>query len=166
MTVDKTQLEQASPVAPVEAEDDDSGLSVKQYLLIAVGGALGLILVVFIVGFLIVLFTNDPLATSDRIAAIRDILLIIMVFLGVMIVVSLAVLVLQVARLADTIQGEVQPMVENTREATETVKGTAQFIGRNATGPFITIMSIFSGIAKFLSELGGVRRAVRRRKKE
>lgn len=138
---------------------------VVQYSIFAIGGVLTIILAIFIVGFIIAIF-GDPVPTSQRVGAIRDILFIIAIFLMVCIVIAATALVLQFARLADTLRGEVRPMLDNTREATETVRGTARFVGKNVTEPIITGAAVLAGVAVFFRELGGIRRAIRKKPAE
>jgi len=133
-----------------------------QYSIFAIGGVLGLILLIFVIGFGIAII-GEPVPTAQRIGAIRDILLIIAVFLLVCIVIAATALVLQFARLADTLRGEIRPMLDNTREATETVRGTARFVSKNVTEPIISGAAVFAGVMVFLRELGGIRRAIRKR---
>jgi len=135
---------------------------VVQFALIAIGGVFGLIFLIFIIGFLLAIF-GDPLPTADRLSSIRDILFIIAIFLLVCIVIAATALVLQLARLAETLRGEIRPMLDNTREATETVRGTARFVGKNVTEPIITGSAMLAGVLVFLRELGGIRRAIRKR---
>ena len=148
-------------MAEMTATQDEAGWPLKRYLIIAAVAALVPILLVFIIGIAIAIFT-DPVPTAQRLSSIRDVTIIVVVFEVFMIFVALVALALQIARLVGTVQGEVQPMIENTREATETVKGTAQFISKNAVKPIISTGAVLAGAVAFVREISAIRHAIQR----
>jgi predicted PurR-regulated permease PerM len=148
-------------MAEMTANQDESGWTLKRYLVIAAAVAFTPILLVFVVGLIIAVVT-DPVPTAQRMSSIRDMAIIIVVFEVFMIIVAVVALALQIARLASTVQGEVQPMIDNAREATETVKGTAQFVSKNAVKPIISAGAVLAGVVTFVREISAIRRAIRR----
>jgi len=159
---DQDQLPTEMDTVAVEADGDDSeGMSLKWFAIIAIGGTYGLMLVFFLVGFLIAIFA-DPLPTADRFASIRDILFILVFFQVGLIVIAVTILVVQVARLVDTVRGEAAGVIDDVKATASTAKGTAQFVGRNVTTPIISVTAFFAGVLAFVREIGGIRSAIRR----
>lgn len=146
-----------STVPPAPA----SKWTIKRITTIAAAALIGVILLVFIIGVLLALLT-DANQTAPRIQIIRDIVIIILALQGIVIVVALAVLILQVARLINLLQNEVIPILENTKDTLNTAKGTVEFVSSNVTDPLVKASGFFAGARVLISELGGIRRAIRR----
>ncbi len=130
--------------------------------MIAGGALIGVILLVFASGVLLALLTNAE-QTAPRIQIIRDIFLIILSLQGILIVVALAVLVLQIARLINLLQNEIKPILENTQETLTTAKGTVEFVSKNVAEPVVYVNGFLAGVLVLFRELFGLRRALRRR---
>lgn len=145
-----------------EAQDEGGGL--KFYLLLFLGAFAGLILLIFLFGIGLAVLA-DPGPTAERVSLLRDIFIIVMALEIIVIIVALAALIVQFARLLNLLQNEVKPILDNAQEASDTAKGTAQFIGANVTGPLVRLQSFLAGFVVFLRELGGIRRAIRPSKK-
>ena len=148
-------------MAEMTVNQEESGWTLKRYLIIAAAVAFTPIILVFVIGLAIAIVT-DPVPTAQRMSSIRDVAIIIVVFEVFMIIVAVVALTLQIARLVSTIQGEVEPMINNAREATETVKGTAQFVSKNAVKPIISAGAVFAGVVTFIREISAIQRAIRR----
>lgn len=148
---------------PAKNNDEKVGRSLKIYLLIIGVISLAPILVVFFAG-LILAITGEAASTSQRIGSIRDVIIIIVFFELLLIVVALVGLTVQVMRLVSTLQGELQPMIANTREATETVRGTARFVSRNLAMPIMSFWAVIAGVTAFMKEIGGIRRSISKKK--
>jgi uncharacterized protein YoxC len=88
--------------------------------------------------------------------------IIILALQGIVIVVALAVLILQVARLINLLQNEVIPILENTKDTLNTAKGTVEFVSSNVTEPLLRASAFTAGLRVLFSEVGGIRRAIRR----
>lgn len=142
-------------------DEESDGMSFKRYAIIAAIVGFVPILLVFVIGFGLAIFA-DPVPTAERISSIRDVVIIVIFFEMFLIVIALVALVLQIGRLVSTVQGELKPMIQNTREATETVKGTARFVSKNVAQPIISLGAVLAGVLAFARELGGIRRAIRR----
>ncbi len=83
-------------------------------------------------------------------ATIRDIAIIIIALQTIVIGVLLGVLVWQLWRLARMIQTEIKPIIQDTQETVNTVRGTANFVSDN----------VFQPVAKTSSRLVRYRRTL------
>lgn len=144
-----------------EAVSPDGDGNFSRYMWIGVGSVLGVLGLIFIGGVVLAVFA-DPQKTALRVGMIRDTLIIIMFLESTIIVLGVAVLVLQTARLVNTLRNGAHPILENTQETAQIVRGTAQFVGKNAVRPVISVYAFFSTLFAFMREIGGIRRAIRR----
>ncbi len=83
-------------------------------------------------------------------ATIRDIAIIIIAVETIVIGALLGILIWQVWRLVKLLQNEIKPIIQNTQETVNTVKGTATFMSDNVVNP----------VMKTSSKLVGARRTV------
>lgn len=127
---------------------------------IAAGVIIGAIVLIFLIGVIIALVT-DAEQTAAKIQIIRDIFIILLALQGILIIAALAVLILQVARLVNLLQNEVMPILNNARETIDAAKGTVEFVGTNVADPVIRLGGFLAGMRVLVSEVGGIRRAVR-----
>jgi len=134
--------------------------TLQRIVMIAAGILGGLIILLFILGLLLALFSNVE-ATAPRIQIVRDIFLIIMGLEFILIILALAVLILQVARLINLLQNEIKPILENTQDTVNSAKGTVDFVSSNVTRPIVRASGFLAGTSVLIRELGGIRRAVR-----
>ncbi len=137
-----------------ESEGGDLQGFVIKGLLVALG------LFALIVILILVLAPSET--TVGRVAVVRDILMIVIGLEFFLIVLALAVLILQVTRLADLLQNEAKPILQDAKETLHTAKGTAQFVSQNVTRPIIRLTAFMVGVRTFFRELGGIRRAIRK----
>lgn len=142
-----------------------SGWTLKRIVMIAAGVLGGLIILLFILGLLLALFSNVE-ATALRIQIIRDIFLIVMALEFILIILALAVLILQVARLINLLQNEIKPILENTQDTVNSAKGTVEFVSTNVTRPIVRAGGFVAGTSVLIRELGGIRRAIRHNGKD
>ena len=84
---------------------------------------------------------------------IRDILLIVMSVELLIIGFTAALLILQIARLANFFQSEIKPVLDAANETMSTVRGTAEFLSDSVVQPAIKINSYFSGFRRMLELL-------------
>jgi hypothetical protein len=136
------------------------GWPVSRVVKLAAAGIIGVILLIFLVGVILALFSNVE-QTAPRIQVIRDIFIILLALQGILIVGALAVLILQVARLINLLQNEIMPILRNTQETIDTARGTVQFVGNNLTEPVLKISGFLAALRVLIRELLGIRRAVR-----
>lgn len=136
----------------------ESSFNARRIVLIATGAIIGLIVFFFLLALLI--STGDE-ALTDAIRIIRDLVIIFLALEGVLIILGLAVLTLQLARLVNLLQTEVKPILENTQETVKTAQGTVEFVGSNLAEPVIAASGFFAGMSVLVSNLFGIRRALK-----
>lgn len=143
-------------------DNKDNNGNFTRNLILASIGLIVVVVLPFIIGLLFALLA-DPVPTAQRFGILRDVFIIILSLQGVLIIVALVVLILQITRLITLVQAEVQPILQNTQETVDTARGTAQFVSKNALSPLISFQAFVAGGWVFIRELGGIRRAIRRR---
>src|SRR5829696_4479480 len=110
----------APPALP--EPEASSGFDMKRIVIIASAVLIGLIVLLFVLALVLTLVTNGDFAVTIRI--IRDLVIIFLALEGILIVLSIAVLTLQVARLVNLLQNEVKPILLNTQETVKTAQST------------------------------------------
>ena len=80
-------------------------------------------------------------------ATIRDIAIIIIAVETIVIGALLGILIWQVWRLVRLLQNEIKPIIQNTQETVNTVKGTATFMSDNVVNPVMKTSSKLVGAA-------------------
>jgi hypothetical protein len=154
-----TTMTESLPPPPSEPSEGRSNFDVRRIVLIASGALIGLIVLLFVVALVLTLVTGGDFAATIRV--IRDLVIIFLALEGILIVLSVAILALQVARLVNLLQTEVKPILENTQETVKTAQGTVQFMSENLTEPVIRASGFLAGTSILFSNLFGIRRAVR-----
>lgn len=143
----------------IAAEKKQSGFWTLQRIVVAVSVVLiGIPLLVFIIG---VLLATGAEQTASWVQAVRDVFIITMVLEVMLVVISLAVLVMQIARLANLIKNETRPVLEDVQDAASAAKGTVRFVGDAVIEPIIKIGAFLAGVRVLIRELAGIRRAIR-----
>ena len=92
-------------------------------------------------------------------------MLIFLALEGILIVLALAVLIVQVARLINLLQNEVKPVLKNTQETLNTARGTVEFVSDTVTRPVVQASAFFAGASVMTRNLLGIRRALKPRSK-
>ena len=95
--------------------------------------------------------------TTDT-GKVRDIFIIVLAVESLLLGVALVILVVQLAVLTNLVQNEVKPILESTKEAVSTVKGTSKFISDKAVAPIISVSSFFAGLRKLFEIIGFIKR--------
>jgi membrane protein implicated in regulation of membrane protease activity len=160
-------MENAPPQLPPASVENaqpasKSGWTLRRATFAAGGAVISLILLIFIIGVGLALFSNVEV-TAPRVQIIRDIFLIILALQGILVVIALAVLILQIARLISLLQNEIKPILENTQETLSTARGTVEFVGKNLAEPVVRVNGFMAALTVLFRELFGIRRALRRR---
>jgi hypothetical protein len=141
------------PLMDTESEDLERENRPKRNFL----GIFILILVVALFIGLIVLgifyLTNHP----SQAATIRDAFVILLALESLVVGVALVILIIQIASLINLINNDIRPVVEETRETLNIVKGTSTFIGDQLVKPVIKLNSYAAGLIK-LVELFSLRK--------
>jgi hypothetical protein len=119
------------------------------------------IVVIFLIGLLLVLFTPDVVATAARMQYFRDIVLIVVLLQGVIIIAALATLVVQISRLILLLRQESAPVLQDAQEVVRTTKQTASFVSKQVAQPLVQFGGFMAGLGILLRDIGGIRRAIR-----
>lgn len=150
--------------APEAESESSSRWTLRNVVVLAGGGVIGVIVLLFLIALLIVLF-GDPEWWAIRMQYFRDLALIFLTLQGILIVTGIAVLVLQVARFVNLLRSEVKPITDDAQSAVREVRATSAFVSKNAVQPVIRFQAFFAGVATFVSELLQLKRLARRRTK-
>ena len=120
----------------------------EQRRLIIIASIAGIILIALLVLAVIFLLQNGETTTT-----IRDIFIIFMALEFMVIGWALVILVIQLARLVNLLQNEVQPILDSTNEAANTLRGTAEFISENLAEPVVKLNSYGAALKRLLEIL-------------
>jgi NADH:ubiquinone oxidoreductase subunit K len=119
----------------------------KTVIILSLVGILFLALIILGVVFLL---TTDGETTGK----IRDIFIIFMALESLLIGVALIVLIVQISRLVNLLQNEIQPMLEATNETINTLRGTTEFLGENLVEPVIKLNTYLAGLRRVIDMMG------------
>ncbi len=168
MENDQTQPEETpveeEPVeepANADGEDEEDGRGLSFWLVVAVGGSIGLCLLLFLFAMIIGLASGRWEDIGSIVAVIRDLFIILLVLEGILIGIALIVMILQLAALLNVLQNEIRPIIESSQQAVDTVRGTTQFVSKHVTRPVIRAKSFMAGSAVFVREVFGIRKVLR-----
>jgi hypothetical protein len=146
------------PPAAAAPDASDGGLSPGQRRgLIIVGVAAVLVVVLLVVGA--VLLVRNPVAA----ASLRDVFIIFMALEFMIIGVALVILIIQLAHLTNMLQHEIRPILENTNETLNTVRGTTTFVSENLVQPVIKLNAYLAAISQVVDSLNMFGRFGRRK---
>lgn len=112
------------------------------------------LIAVVIIGLLvtgIVLLATTGNATTTM---VRDIFIILMALESIVIGVALVILVIQLSSLINLLQNEIKPILQNTSDTVNTLKGTTTFLSDNLATPVIKLNSSVAGLRKLLNLIG------------
>lgn len=162
---DTTYTKQLQPSnSPPPEDEGGSSFNIKRIVIIASAVLIGLVLVIFILGLLLSRGDVDSLGPIIQVA--RDLVIIFLALEGIMIILALAVLIFQVARLINLLQTEVKPALTDTRQTLQSAKGTVEFVGDTVSGPIIKASSFVAGVGSLMGNVGGIRKAIKRSSEE
>jgi nitrate reductase gamma subunit len=149
MTSENTPVTPALPPAATETQSPtptDQTSNVKTQIGIIIG-------IVVVLGLLItgiVLLATAEQSTTTR---VRDIFIIFMAFESLVIGVALIILIIQLAALTNLIQNEIRPILKNTTETINNLKGTTTFITEQMVEPVIKLNEYLAGLKKLFDLL-------------
>jgi hypothetical protein len=86
---------------------------------------------------------------EEKTRVLRDIFIIFMALESLVIGVALVILMIQLARLTNLLQHEIKPILENTNETVNTVRGTAIFVSENIVDPVMKLNGYIAALSKF-----------------
>ena len=123
-----------------ESSAPSSAKRVIQKILILVG-----ILVLLGLTVLAIIFLSKNPSTT---IVVRDIFIIFLAFESLVIGLALIILVIQLATLINLIQNELRPIILNTQDTVNNLKGTTQFLSEQLVTPVIKMNSYLAGFKK------------------
>lgn len=160
-----TPISSGENTSQTTTETEKGRLSIQRIAVLSAGTLGGIIVVIFLIGLAFALF-SDFEATAARVEIIKNTIIIIMILEGLLIVAALSILIVQIGRLVNLLQTRTKPVLENAQEAVNSAKGTVEFVGDNVTEPIVRMGSFMAGAKVVISELGGIRKAIRKNGKE
>jgi hypothetical protein len=124
--------------------------------------ALVALIVTIVIGLLIALIGGvvDSAGVGNFFRILRDFFIIVLALQGILISIALIILILQVSALINLLRNEIKPIVDETREAMTTIRGTAEFLSRNVTTPVIRTSAALTKASTFIREITSLRRNV------
>ena len=135
----------APPPPPSTPDLDQAEQEVQLRRAGIIGGIVFLVVLVLIVLASVWMY-NHPAET----AVLRDMFIIFMALMLVFNGLVMVVLLFQLARLTNMLQHEIKPILENTNETVEVLRGTALFISEHVTEPVMKINGYVNGLSRFL----------------
>ncbi len=111
-----------------------------------IGIIIGVVVLALIVFAIVSLFRAD-LETTSR---VRDIFIIFMALESLVLGVALIILITQLAVLINIMKNEIKPILDNTQETVNTLKGTTTFISNNLAEPIIKLNGYLAGLKQFV----------------
>ena len=93
-------------------------------------------------------------------ASVRDIGIILLALESLIIGVLLALLLVQIRRLARLLEEEIKPVLDSASETISTVRGTTEIVSETLVSPLIRISSYMSGLRTGLTTLIGIKSAL------
>lgn len=145
---------------PGGASSSPAADRMRRVVIIGAVALFGLLILLFVIALVLSIVGGDSFAGIIRV--IRDLVIIFLALEGVLIILALAILILQIARLVSLVQTEVKPMLDNTQATISTVRGTVEFMSENLTEPVVRASGFLAGTSVLLSNIFGIRRAVKR----
>lgn len=130
---------------PAPPTTPEPTLTPEQRRLVIVGV---FVLIFLIVGAVAAVYfmVSNPAQTT----VIRDIFIIFMAVESMFIGFALVILMIQLARLTNMLQHEIKPILENTNDTVNTVRGTAIFVSENLVEPVMKLNSYLAAFGKLL----------------
>lgn len=126
---------------------------------IVIAGVVALVSFAIVVIVVAILLAANPQTTAPSVLVIRDLLIILLALTMIVIASSIAVLLIQVARLVNLLSNEIKPIIDTTADTVNTVRGTAQFVSKHVTEPVISTAGALGGIAKIVGDVELIRKA-------
>lgn len=84
---------------------------------------------------------------------LRDVMIIVLAFEFFVIGFALVILLIQLARLINLLQNEIQPILESTNETANTLRGTAVFLSENMVEPVVKLNGYMASLRRMLDLL-------------
>jgi hypothetical protein len=98
--------------------------------------------------------------------AVRDVAIVLLALESIVIGVLLALMLLQLRKLARLLSEEIRPILNTTHETVDTVSRTTAFVSTNVVAPLIKAQSYTAGAKAALRNLFFIGRSVRPRRSQ
>ena len=160
-----------TPMPPEETKTWQDNLKDKVLGTSIVGFIIRLTAIPLVLYLLIFLFGLwrawvDPTGSANYFEYLRGLFDIIVSIATMLIIISIGVLIVQIARFVNLLRSEVKPITEDTKQAIKNVRVTSEFVQKNAVKPVIKGQSFLAAILAFLSEITKISRILQRRNKD
>ena len=106
-----------------------------------------------IVSVVLILFLATNYA--PQLEAIRDVFIIALAFESCIFGIVLVLMLIMLIRLVNTVEFEIKPILEQTNETVNTVRGTSTFVSKNVVRPVVKTTSFLVGFRRGLATLFG-----------
>jgi len=114
---------------------------------------------IVILGLLIaaIIIMLRPQTSAEFVGKLRDVFIIVVGLETLVVGIALVVLLIQLASLINLLQNEVRPILQATNETVNTLRGTTEFLSKNAVEPVMKLNGYLASIQRVL-ELMGLKR--------
>lgn len=111
---------------------------------------------------LLMAFIADPVDLALRMSYWRDSIIIVLSIQSILVVVSFAIVLVQVARFVNLLRSEVKPITEDAQQTLKTARATTEFVSKHTVTPIIQTQSFLAGFFVFLREIVRLGRILKR----
>lgn len=108
----------------------------------------------------------DPTGSANYFEYLRGLFDIVVSIASIVIVISIGVLIVQIARFVNLLRSEVKPITDDTKQAIKNVRVTSEFVQKNAVAPVIKSQSFLAAILAFLREIIKISQVLQRRNED
>lgn len=140
------------------AEDKPKSSKMMRWMMIAFGVP-GVVIIILLLIAILGAFA-DSAGVANFFAILRDFFIVVLALQGILISVALVILVSQLATMISLFSNMAEPIAEELEETVHTVRGTAQFVGKNVVTPAISLLSVAAGVWTFITSVLNIRRLV------
>jgi hypothetical protein len=148
MTTPIPQQPNTSPVPiPEQVAARKSQERQTRSAIIAISAAAVVVLGLLITGIIILL---RPQTSAEFVGKLRDVFIIVVGLETLVIGIALVVILIQLASLINLLQNEVRPILQATSETVNTLRGTTEFLSKNAVEPIMKLNGYLASIQRVL----------------
>jgi uncharacterized membrane protein YcjF (UPF0283 family) len=108
-------------------------------------------LIVFVLALLLAFV--DGAYWARVVSIIRDTVLVLLSIMVILVIVSFAILVTQIARFVNLLDSESRPLFEKSSRALERITTTTEFSAKHTVEPIVQSSSFWAGMLRFLKEI-------------
>ncbi len=148
MAEDTEIVEVVSEETPAVEAPASGGI--KPWLIIVIA-----VIILGLIGTAVFFLMQADAGTTEK---IRDVFIIFMALEFAVLGVALVILIVQLAKLVNLLENEVKPIIANTAETINTLKGTTEFLSENLVTPVIKLNGYMAGFKKVFDLLKIIRR--------